>query len=445
MTPGEMNAGKTRDEVKRDRLKPELFGEPEKGSHLTGVERKASYPSDGIRSAGSALLAVPRAMVDLLFLTSGTAAGLVQEDQVVPRVAELVNPGRGSVGVFPTVFAETGRGRFSVGARMVGNLGSLATGVRIGYGGPDETVVESRLRMSRLAPIPAIFTVEAYADRRTDLEYYGVGQAPEEDPRNHFARDVQTREALYRERRLRFIAGAGIRPYSDVEAFFSVSVTRRQADDAQGVAASALSRVFDVDRLPGAFAETRFFYTEAALRADTRASRSRPSPGVLAEVYSGVGVGDLSRGPAIWLTRLGGRLIGSIPLVRPTTVLSPRIVIDGVIPLEGTLPFNELARQPDFRGFDRRRDQVSVVASLDHRWLLLRYTGARIFIDAATVGPNPAKLDLEHVRIAAGFGIDLNSTTNEIGRTSVAFSPEGVRVLLTLGVAQMFGDRQHRD
>ncbi|EYF00163.1 hypothetical protein [Chondromyces apiculatus] len=415
-----------------------------KGPPPTGVERAAVHRSDGGRVVAGSLLALPRAVIDLIFITGGMAAGLVQDEQVVPRVINVMNPEVG-VGVFPTAFAETGRGRFSVGARMVGNLGNLATGIRAGFGGLDEVVVESRIRLGLARPRPAVFTIEALADRRTDLEYYGVGQVPSEDPRNQFLEDAQTREALYRERRLRFIAAAGFRPFQDVEGFFSASITRRQSDDPRDAAASALSRVFVPGSVPGAAGETRFVYVETALRIDTRASRVRPAPGVMAEVYGGASVGDERRGPTIWLARVGGRAVGSIPLVRPTTTLSPKLVVDGVSSIEGDLPFSELSRQPDFRGFDTRRDRVSVVASLDHRWLLARYTAARIFIDAATVGPNPGEIDFAHPRVAAGVGFDLNSATNEVGRTSIAFSPEGVRVLLNLGVSQLFGDRQHRD
>ena len=51
----------------------------------------------------------------------------------------------------------------------------------------------------------------------------------------------------------------------------------------------------------------------------------------------------------------------------------------------------------------------------------------------------------ENLRYAGGLGIDLFTETAEIGRFAVATSPEGVRLLLTLGAPEGHGDRQHRE
>jgi hypothetical protein len=413
---------------------------------MSGVERPATEPSDLARAIAGVLLYLPRTTVDLLFLASGTAAGLVHDQQVVPRIADMVSPEEGEIGVFPTLFAETGRGRFSVGARMIANLGSIATGLRAGYGGPDEHVIETRLRFSRSDPLPATFSLEAFYDRRTDLEYLGVGQVPEDDARNRFAPGAITSEALYREQRARAIGSFGVRPAPDLELFLSTSFSRRRVDDPEGAGAAALSRVFAPGSVPGAFTETPFAYTEVALRADTREARARPSPGALVEMYGGISTGGAGLAEdTIWLARAGGRVAAFVPIVRRSNILSPQLVVDGVAPLAGVLPFTELARQPDFRGHDTRRDRLSVVGSIDYRWAVLRYVAARIFLDTATVAPHLAALSLEHLRFAAGFGADVASASTEIGRVALSFSPEGARLLLSLGVPSPFGDRQHRE
>src|SRR5262245_6932886 len=59
---------------------------------VKGVVRPAREPGDGLREAASALLFIPRKTVEYLFLATGTAAGLVRDEQVVPRVEELVAP-----------------------------------------------------------------------------------------------------------------------------------------------------------------------------------------------------------------------------------------------------------------------------------------------------------------------------------------------------------------
>jgi hypothetical protein len=163
-------------------------------------------------------------------------------------------------------------------------------------------------------------------------------------------------------------------------------------------------------------------------------------------MYGGVATGgDGLAEDTIWAARTGVRMGAFFPLVRSSTIVSPQLVIDGVAPLAGELPFTELARQPDFRGNDTRRDRISVVGSLDYRWGVLRYVAARLFVDVATVAPYPAALRLDHLRFAAGFGADVGSSSTEIGRIALALSPEGPRLLLSLGVPSPFGDRQHRE
>ena len=139
-------------------------------------------------------------------------------------------------------------------------------------------------------------------------------------------------------------------------------------------------------------------------------------------------------------------MAGFLPFIRRTTILSPKIVVDGIAPLEAFgVPFKELVGQPTFRGYDNRRDFVSAVASVDYRWYLSRFVAARLFVDFAQVSPSIWELNLENVRWAGGFGFDLHTSTSEVGRVAIAAGPEGFRFLFAFGVPAHFGDRQHRD
>jgi hypothetical protein len=124
--------------------------------------------------------------------------------------------------------------------------------------------------------------------------------------------------------------------------------------------------------------------------------------------------------------------------------VSPKLVLDGLEATEGSIPFVELPRQPDFRGFDTRRDRVSMVASIDYRWAIARYLAARAFGDVATVAPRLGELRLDALRYAAGFGFDVYSRSAALGSVAVSGSPDGARFILYFGVASSFGDRQHR-
>lgn len=408
---------------------------------VTGVERAAREPDDAARGMATALLLLPRAAVEVVFLATGAAAGLIEEEQVVPRVHELLNPPDGEIHAFPTLFVETGSG-FSVGGRAIARARNLGATVRAGIGGENDMVAESRVRLSFPNPLPFSLSLEAFHDVRSTLGYKGVGQDPETDARNRFVTNATSTSATFRERRGRFIASAGTRLLPNVELIASTSVARRHVqepvDDSAG-----LNEVFQPGSVAGVYAVTHFIYSEATLRFDTRASRSTPAAGTLFEGYAGSAEGIL--GTESRFLRAGGRVGAFVPIAEASNILSPRLALDGLAPTDGSVPFNELPRQPDFRGIDDRRDFVSLVASLDYRWAIARYLAARLFLDFATVAPEVVELDPTTLRPAAGFGFDVFSRSTQLGSIHLAASPEGLLFRFGFGVSSGFGDRQHRN
>ena len=185
-------------------------------------------------------------------------------------------------------------------------------------------------------------------------------------------------------------------------------------------------------------------YTEVAARLDTRVSRGAPATGAMVEAYGGLykGVKE-SDADAVGA---GARWAAYIPVYRVTNIISPRIAIDGILPVgDVPLPFNDYVVATDFRGFDARRDKVAMVASLDYRWTLMKFIAARVFGDATNVAPDVQSLGLDKMRFAWGFGLDLHSADAQLGRIAAAFSEGDVRLFFSLGVAPSgFGDRQHR-
>ncbi len=407
---------------------------------ITAAERPAREPSDTARGLADVVLFVPRQLVGLVFFATGAAAGLIENEQVVPRVRQMLFSRDGQIGVFPTVFLETGTSP-NVGARMVASVDNTATTLRSGYGGADTNVVESRMRFGTAGPAPTMLSIEGLHDRRTQLGYLGLGQDPGSDPRNAFVSDL--RQATYRERRERAIVSFGIRPGADIELFLSSSYAQRFTEDAPDLG-PGFQDVFAPRSVPGAQRLTRLVYTELAVRLDTRQARAAPAAGVLMEGYGGTAHGVLDDPSG--LLRLGGRAAAFVPLVRRTNILSPRIILDTVTGSSGReIPFQELAHQPEFRGFDTRRDHVSMVLSLDYRWKFASFIAARVFVDGATVAPTVQEIDFKQLRYAAGAGIDLFSSDVELARLGFAASRDGVSLLLSFGVSPRFGDRQHRD
>jgi hypothetical protein len=408
-------------------------------AHVNGVERPGTESGDVARSVLSAALWVPRQAVEFVFLATDAAAGIVENTQIVPRIEEIASPRPGDIVVFPTAFAETGHGA-SIGARMIATGRGVTTSLRAGYGGTDEVVGEAKIRLVRSTPLPTVLSFEGLADRRTDLQYLGLGQAPELDARNRFLGAPGT--GLFREQRSRGIVSLGLRPANHVEIFLSSSLTRRTIDDAPDAGDGALSHVFARSSIPGYLTTSTVAYGEMAMRLDTRATRGKPSPGLLLEGYAGSGRGVM--GDQTSFVRLGGRAAAFIPIYRRSNILSPKIVLDGLAPL-GPVPFAELPGEPEFRGFNTRRDHVSLTGSLDYRYGFMRAFAARVFVDVSTVAPTVSALSFQHLRFAAGVGLDVSTASAELGRVGIAFSPDGALFLLSFGVPTEFGDRQHRD
>lgn len=408
---------------------------------ITGVERPASEPGDTPRNVGSALLFLPREALDFVFWSTSAAVGVIENEQVVPRVQQYVSGAGGRIAVLPTAFIETGR-PLNFGVRMITDTGFAATSIRAGFGGFDSVVIEPRVAFHLRSPLRSIVSAELLYQRDTDIDYLGVGQDPATDPRNLFLPGRAGVEALYFERRVRAILGYAARLTDDIEIALSTSFNRRQVLDVDDP--DTLGAVFEPDSVPGAFEETWILYTELAARVDTRPTRGRPSSGFRYEMYAGSA--REAQGDPIAFVRAGGRLAAFVPVARPTNILSSQVALDALKPLSLLeVPFTELPRQPDFRGIDNRRDLVSLVGNIDYRWLLAESLGARLFWDTALVAPEVLELDPTGTRWATGFGLDVHSESHQIGDLAFSVSPEGFRFLLSIGVSSGYGDRQHRD
>jgi hypothetical protein len=434
-------------------------------ARVRGIERPALKEGDAGREAAAGVLFVPRELVKLSFVASGLGAGLIRDEQIVPRVVELFSPRPGGYSVLPSLFLDSRR-RARVGAQLLANSHFTAMRLAVGFGGVHDLIGEARLRWALHKPVPFVITVEGLADSRSTLDYFGLGQQPDSDARNHFSKGAPTHDALYFEERERGIVTLASRfgKGEDFEVFLSSSILRSYVTDTPGGGSNTVSRVFTPGSVPGAPStftfqqcphqspggacpvESLLSYTELALRFDTRADTGQPSPGVLLESYGGGTVGVGGEGEPLRFYRVGGRAAGFLSVLRKTNILSAKVVLDGTVRPSGAppVPFTQLVGQPDFRGNDSRIDSLSMVASIDYRWSLVRYVGPRLFIDMAQVGPDLGHMLNAVPRFAGGFGVDVFSSDTELAQTMISFSNEGVRVLFTFGIPTQFGDRQHR-
>lgn len=406
---------------------------------VSGVVEPGSEPSDSFRIIASGILTPVREGVAFLFFAGEGIAGLVDNRQIVPRLSDTLAGRGGDLFLFPTVFAETGRGA-NIGARMIAAGRGAVTSVRVGFGGVHDLVAEGRVHVIGKRPLASALSLEAFFDQRSQLAFSGVGQVPGTDPRNHFTNPLRT--GLYRQRRARAIASLGVRPSDDLEIFVASSLLRTHVEDEPGAGIFALSRAFELRDIAAALGTSTLLYGELSVRLDTRKNRGIPSPGFLVESYGGAARGI--QGDAASFLRLGGRAGAFASILRPTNVLSPVLSLDGLVPI-GQVPFTELPDAPEFRGAGERRDQVSLSGTLDYWWIFMRPFAARLFVDGTTLGGSLAKLDFAHPRVAAGFGLAVATRSAELGRLNLAFGTDGVRLTLSLGIDRGFGDRLHRD
>ena len=380
----------------------------------------------------------------ILYDSTANAAGLLEREQVVPRMKKLLHRQWGSIGLYPTFTIQSTRQYRAVpGLRMVSQSGPYATTLFGQFGGAEAYELESRLRIAAtVSEVPAVLSLEGYHERYL-YWYAGLGQSPFSDPRNVFV--GAPRKVYYREHKERALASLGFRPTADgdIELFLSSSIQQRTIDDPDDPGAGTLREVFAPESRLGSYRTTRLSYTEAAVRLDTRESRAGPMPGWLAEVYGGFGFG-LQR-ETTQLARLGWMSAYFLD-VGGGHVVSPRVTFDATQPLEGTtIPFEELPVQPAFRAPGDRRDYFSAVFSLDARRRITEAVAARVFGDVARVAPSLLELRPTDLRLGAGAAVDFFSKGAEVGQAGAAVGQEGIRFFLSIGARSPFSDRQHRD
>lgn len=429
----------------RGRAAPAAPGTPDTppSDDIGGVTRPASPPGDGARAFLDSLLLLPRTLVQVLVVASNATVSFFEDQQVVPRARALLGTEEGRIRATPTLELASGF-RPDVGARVTSRVGSFGSMTRVSIIDPDYYVTEARLLQAFGERGRTQLILEGYQQRRSGQGFAGIGRDPQNDSRNVFlpGRDGET--GYFLESRQRLILGLGTRFLEDYELLLSTSYQRRKLEDDPGNETESLARTFAPGNAAGAYDRSERTYSEVAVRRDTRAVRGPPAAGLLLEVYGGSSQDVHAKyAPAL---HAGGRFAWFVSVVRKTSIINPRVTLDMVEPLgERSLPFREYAYASGFRGVSGRIDRVAALASLDYRWQLRSYVAARIFTDVTTVAPQVSELSPANLAWAVGFGLDLHSSTTELGRLGFAYSPEGVSLILAFGLSDPgFGDRQHR-
>src|SRR5262249_57427154 len=90
-------------------------------SLVSGIERPARRGNEPARAVANAMLWPFRLVVDLIFLATGTAGGLLENEQIVPRARDFFFTRGGQLGIFPTIFVATGT-KPNIGALLIASI-----------------------------------------------------------------------------------------------------------------------------------------------------------------------------------------------------------------------------------------------------------------------------------------------------------------------------------
>jgi len=243
-------------------------------------------------------------------------------------------------------------------------------------------------------------TVDFDYDRRKDHVFAGIGPAFDEDAIGRYGMDRVSGSVGY----TRDLGQRGEIALAAQAAHFSFFRARCCEDPPiqDRVAAGTYA-------LPTGYGDAQGYVgPDLRLAVDSRAVRPGSESGVRIELggllAKGVGGDD-----ATWL-RTTVSLGGYLDVLNNRT-LGLRLYGDLVTPLEGEVPFSELATLGDdapLRGFaeGRLRGQSAVAAVVDYRWPIWVFLDGHLFIELGNVfGEGFDGFDVDQLRFSAGFGV----------------------------------------
>ncbi|HEX3763735.1 MAG TPA: BamA/TamA family outer membrane protein [Kofleriaceae bacterium] len=320
-----------------------------------------------------------------------------------------------TIGLVPIATYETDFG-FSVGARFlatdVAGENEQAT-VSAEFGGSYHQAFQGYMNSGdRLGDHVLLELYGEYQKRPRDI-FYGIGNG-DTTPRPPVPVDPYTTPVTlrtrFRQRIERIVGVINARLFDDL---YLVSSNER-GDRAYSPAhyGTPINEVFDTATLAG-WPSTSYFYSELALRFDTRGRYNlfEPGPylsvGTLAELWGGRNL-RFNDNPDYW--RYGLNLQHFIRLGEGPRVVALRFRGEGVSGSLTDVPFAQLPRlggPRDLRGYttDRFRDRVAAVGSAEYSWDLSYNVAAALFVDVGRVYSSIE--DMTYHDLRCGFGLSL--------------------------------------
>jgi outer membrane protein assembly factor BamA len=391
----------------------DLAGAPQPGDESGRID--AWDRDSSARRALRGVLYVPKVLVEVVLAPVQVPVWAYDRyhlDELYYRV--FYNEDR-TIGLVPTASYATEFG-FTVGAKFI-NTDLAGQGESLWataqFGGSYQQAFQAYVDSGdRLGDHLLVSLFGAYEKHPKEI-FYGIGNHDTTDeppvPVDPYTTDV-TVKTRFRQRIERFVGAIDWRMFDDLYLVSSHEVTDRHFSPA--TTGTPINEVFNTATLVG-WPSTKYYYTELALRYDTRGRYNlfEPAPffsrGTLVEAWGGFNHA-LNALPDYW--RYGLNLQHFIRMAQSPRVVMLRFHGEAVSAGLDDVPFDMLPRlggPRDLRGYtpDRFRDRIAWYGTVEYSWDLSFHVAAALFTDVGRVYRSFDDITYKHMR--AGFGLAL--------------------------------------
>lgn len=387
------------------------------------------------RMIGRGILFLPRYAVDLVLTVPRTGLWATERYQLVDRYNQIFYNDAKTIGLYPTVSADTSLG-ITAGAGFVhkdlfGEHEKLSA----------QAVLSNRYRQIYSVGITtgdrlgAHFALELDAgyERRPDDRFFGIGNGDKVDdtatPINPLVDDTAV-EARYRQARSRARITADIKPAEHFHIRPAGELSKLTFGDSDR--GDPIETRYDTRGLVG-FDGISYGYAELELRWDSRRRSTEFEPpavfsqGGMIAAFGGL-VNRIDNGPDFW--RYGVDLQKYFKLGEGPRVLITHFHGEAVTGRLDEVPFTELPKLGGplyLRGYDldQFRDRVAAYGSVAYKWDLSQWVSANLFTDVGRVFPSMSDLTTKGMRVGYGLGLEGHSLDSFLMEVSLASSIDG--------------------
>lgn len=417
-------------------------GEPLSPNEPDGARGLRQTPGDGAEQASllvpRVLLFPVRAAVYTATYPVRTVAGLFSSSGLIERTANGVQRDQyfvPVVGIDPDPGANAG---FRASHWNPLHDGSCIT-YRAAWGGTKWQVYALTLRTRDLQRTGFTYRLTAKYEITPYNNYFGIGNTSARDSRAYFTNE-----------RYLFLGKFGYAPARWMRWHLTGAIQRDQIERGAYVEGDekSIEEVFPSESMaPGLNIDPQNFSGELALTLDFRNHHGRPTSGFWGEGYVSYYEGTGSDG--VNYVRYGGEAQGYLPLGEKRTLVlraaGEEARTDGKRPIKIT-ELMTLGGRSSLRGYheDRFRDQASVLATAEYRYLISPFAEMCFFADFGKVLPRLLDFDLDDIHRSWGGGLRIAMEEDFYFRMQAAASDEDFIVFATLESAFQRDDRRDR-